>query len=115
MREKASELRKYLSQYPKRNKDNVIESEHEVRTAIRELSDVLKNELQDKGRSLFYDALKLNFWGLIPVPDIQKIRAWITFKRSKKYITVLSEFAKYAASDRIDQYYYERLVKNTSK
>lgn len=96
-REKATELRKAL--YCKLKCDTGhTECEdadiHKLRKTISTLSKALQQDLRIIEQPKLRDAFEVQFVGLIPIPNFNKLIDWFIFKKNQKNITILSEFAK---------------------
>ncbi len=118
-REKAKKLRNLLAKsvrYQKTSDDGITVDIHELRQRIAMLSKTLRQDLGIEEKPRLREAFELQFLGLVPIPSVNRLIDWFVFKKNRKSIAVLSEFAKTLVDfTGSDQLAYQKLEANVRK
>jgi hypothetical protein len=114
-REKATGLRRCIRAFARNLASDEADHGHSTRADIESLGLTLEQELGLREAPRFTDALDFRTIWLLPIPSIPKVREWLTFKMRRRPISVLGEFCKVLADERVDPDALRRLRKKSRR
>lgn len=101
-REKAKRLRTALAHLAEDQANMDSTMWHEARLVIREHETALRQDLRIEAAPRFIEAFEVDIFGMATTVSPSKLIDWWAYRRRRKRISFLSEFAKTLADDRIN-------------
>jgi len=113
-RAKAAELRKHLRSATGGQIPADSTGLNEIRQTVRNLGAVLQRDLDPAQQPRLRDAFEVQFLGLVPIPNIARLTDWLEFRAKRRRVSILSEFSKSLADQRVGGHAYDKLLRRSS-